>query len=220
MRFEVWDSGRGVPGHLRERIFEEYFQLDNQERARDKGLGLGLAIVDRLSRLLSCPVRLRSVLGRGSCFSLCAERCAVPTPAEEGEAELPGRIGSDDALVAFVDDDESVLEAMLELFDSWGVALAVGADAHEVAADLLEMDRAPSLILCDYRLREGRDGIEAIAFLRGRFGAHIPALLITGDTGADTLQRIHASGLPLLHKPLKPAKLRAMLAHYLGARGG
>lgn len=220
MRFEVWDSGRGVPTQLRERIFEEYFQLDNPERHRDKGLGLGLAIVDRLSRLLGCPVRLRSELGRGSCFSLCAERCDAPTKAPNGESDPPpGRIGSGDALVVFVDDDESILEAMLDLFDNWQVELAVGTDAHEVAADLLELGRAPSLILCDYRLRDGQDGIEAIAFLRRRFGADIPALLITGDTAAETLARIHATGLPLLNKPLQPAKLRAILAHYLGTRG-
>ncbi len=219
MRFEVWDSGRGVPEHFQKRIFEEYFQLDNPERDRDKGLGLGLAIVERLSGLLDCPVKMRSIPGRGSCFSICAQRCAEDGLAQETEATQPGRLAPENAMVAFIDDDEGILEAMLELFDSWQIDLAVGTEAEEVAADLRDMRREPALILCDYRLREGRTGIDAIRLLREQFGEHIPAMLITGDTAPETLKCIQESGLPVLHKPLKPAKLRAILSYTLAGEG-
>lgn len=218
MRFEVWDSGRGVPAHLQTRIFEEYFQLDNPERDRDKGLGLGLAIVERLSRLLDCPVKVRSQPGKGSCFSVCAQRCVAPTLAEDAEAVVPGQIGQEGTIVAFVDDDESILEAMVQLFDNWGIDLAVGSDAKEVVADLHDMRREPALVLCDYRLREGATGVDAIALFRRHFGEDVPALLITGDTAPETLASIQSTGLAVLHKPLKPANLRAMLVHYLGSR--
>jgi CheY-like chemotaxis protein/anti-sigma regulatory factor (Ser/Thr protein kinase) len=215
VRIEVWDTGRGIPAPYRERIFEEYFQLENPERDRDKGLGLGLSIVKRLAQLLGSPIQVQSGPG-GTCFSLRAARCQ-PSPtlrtsaADETASAAPIRHG----LVAFIEDDETILEAMAFLFDQWGLELAAGNDVAEVKADLLELGRVPDAILSDYRLRSGRNGIEAINELRAIFGPGIPAGLITGDTAATTIQAITASGLPMLHKPVKPAKLRAFLTHLL-----
>lgn len=217
IRMEVWDTGRGIPSEYQMRIFEEYFQLDNPERHRDKGLGLGLAIVARLAQLLGGRVSVRSQLDRGSCFQFRVARCAPATqqrvstvPASPGFA-LP----LENALIAFIDDDEAILSAMVEVFDHWGVALAVGEDAEQVRKELEELGSKPDIILCDYRLRDGHTGIEAIQTLRDAFGQHIAAALLTGDTAPDTIQAIKASNLPVLHKPLKPAKLRAFLSHLL-----
>jgi CheY-like chemotaxis protein len=116
-------------------------------------------------------------------------------------------------LVAFIDDDAQILQAMTHLFEQWGVEMAAGSDAAEVCDELRELGRAPDLILSDYRLGGGRSGIDAIALLRAAFGTGTPAALITGDTGPDAIRAIDASGLPVLHKPLKPAKLRAFLSH-------
>lgn len=217
IRLEVWDTGKGIPEEYQARIFEEYFQLNNPERHRDKGLGLGLAIVARLAQLLGGRVSVRSQLGRGSRFDFRVARCA---PAAQQAASTPPvspgfALPLENALVAFIDDDESILGAMVEVFDHWGVALAAGEDAGQVRAELEELGRKPDIILCDYRLREGRTGIEAIRILREAFGQNIAAALLTGDTAPDTIQAITASRLPVLHKPLKPAKLRAFLSHLL-----
>lgn len=218
LRFEVWDSGRGIPEAYRERIFEEYFQLENPERGRDKGLGLGLAIVRRLGQLIGSPVEVRSTVGKGSCFSLRVMRCepASATVASEPFAAVAPTAGTATApMVAFIDDDETILEAMTAVFAQWGIDLAVGTCASQVRDDLMELGRRPDAILSDYRLPEGHTGIDAIAALRGVFGRNIPAALITGDTAAATIQAITASGLPVLHKPLKPAVLRAFVNHML-----
>ncbi len=217
IRLEVWDTGKGIPQEYQSRIFEEYFQLNNPERHRDKGLGLGLAIVARLSRLLGGEVSVRSHYGRGSCFDFRVARCSPA--AQQMVARQPVSPGFalplENALVAFIDDDEAILGAMVEVFDHWGVALAVGEDAEQVRAELEELGRKPDIILSDYRLRDGRTGIDAIRTLREAFGQNIAAALLTGDTAPDTIQAINACHLAVLHKPLKPAKLRAFLSHLL-----
>lgn len=217
LRVEVWDTGPGIPPAYQERIFEEYFQLHNPERARDKGLGLGLAIVARLARLLGTPVNLDSAPGRGSCFSLRLPTCAPQAQVPEPEGP-PAGTALQNALVAFIDDDQSILEAMVVLLGEWGVEVAAATDVAQVRADLAQLGRPPDVIVADYRLGGGGTGIEAIANLRQAFGADIPAVLVTGDTAPETIQAIQASGLPVLHKPLKPAKLRALLAHLVGDR--
>jgi CheY-like chemotaxis protein len=120
-------------------------------------------------------------------------------------------------LVAFIDDDEQILEAMMQVFEQWGMDMAAGCDVEAVRDELRELGRAPDLILCDYRLAGGLTGIDAVRLLRKAFGETIPAALITGDTAPETIRAIDASGLALLHKPLKPAKLRAFLSHLLAA---
>jgi two-component system, sensor histidine kinase len=157
--------------------------------------------------------------GRGACFSFELARCQAELRESAcGAAQPAFHLPLEQALVAFIDDDEVILSAMVELFDHWNVALAAGEDAEQVRAELLRLGRAPNLILCDYRLRQGRTGIEAIHLLRNAFGSSIPAALLTGDTASDTIRIIQASGLPVLHKPLKPAKLRAFLSHLLAAQ--
>lgn len=216
IRFEVWDNGKGIPHEFQTRIFEEYFQLENPERHRDKGLGLGLAIVSRLAHLLGSRVQVRSEPGRGACFSLPLARCeAAPEQPEAAAPSTAFALPLENALVAFIDDDEAILAAMVEVFDQWNVALAAGEDAEQVRSELQALGRTPDLILCDYRLRDGHTGVEAVQLLRDAFGAGIPAALLTGDTATDTIQAIQASHLPVLHKPLKPAKLRAFLSHLL-----
>jgi len=215
VRFEVRDSGRGIPEAFRERIFEEYFQLENPERHRNKGLGLGLAIVSRLARLLGNGVEVDSTPGRGACFRFQVPRCQPPEhPVTTEPAAFPLPLAG--TLVAFIDDDEQILEAMVQVFEQWGVEMAAGSEVEAVRDELRELGRAPDLILSDYRLRYGRSGIDAVRLLREAFGASIPAALITGDTAPETIQAIDASGLALLHKPLKPAKLRAFLSHLRG----
>lgn len=213
-RFEVWDTGIGIAPEDRERIFDEFFQLDNQERGYGKGLGLGLSIVNRLVRLLGSGVAVKSIPGRGSRFSVRAIRCELPPGWSKSLTEEATPIAHR-PLVAFIDDDPQILEAMLALFEQWDMEAATGEDALSVIRDCRQLGHRPDIIISDYRLAGGRTGIEAIADLRVEFGPKLPALLITGDTAPSTIQILDESGLPVLHKPLKPAKLRALLSHML-----
>jgi CheY-like chemotaxis protein len=221
VRIEVRDTGKGVPSSFRDKIFEEYFQLENPERDRDKGLGLGLAIVQRLAHLLGSPVEVQSSLGKGSCFSIRMVRCELPQGQARAEVEYVEGVpvtGTVAPLVAFIDDDEAILEAMTAMFEQWGMDLAVGGNANEVILDLHELGRKPDVVLSDYRLRDGRTGLDAIKEIRAVFGPDIPAILITGDTASTTIQAITQSGLYVLHKPVRPAALRSYLNHLLARR--
>lgn len=213
VRLAVYDTGRGIPEDQQESVFQEFVQLHNAARDRSKGLGLGLAIVSRLGRLLGHRVALRSRPGHGSVFSIDvplgdATRVQPPAPPV-----VPGQMPAD-ALVLLVDDESAILRGMAELFDNWNIDLVTAHSADEAEQWLDSLDRVPDVIVSDYRLPD-EDGIDVIARLRERFGRTVPAILVTGDTAPDTIQRIGEAGFPLLHKPLRPAKLRALLTHLI-----
>ncbi len=217
LRIEVWDTGPGIPADQREQIFHEFVQLENPERSRDKGLGLGLAIVRRLSGLLDHPVALRSVPGRGSTFVVSVPR--VPAQAEAPlRAEAAGSRGAlAGRFVLVVDDDTEVREAierLLELQGAHPVVVAGESAAREALADL---GRAPDLIISDYRLSDGAVGIEVLRRLRGTFGAEIPAAILTGDIAPAVLKAVADAGLPILSKPVSAEQLFATLEGLLPA---
>lgn len=211
VRIEVIDTGIGIaPAHQRE-IFDEFYQLGNPERDRNKGLGLGLAIVDRVARLLGHPIGVESAPGKGSCFSITVAlgddaRVAPDVPDEEFPVEhLAG------LLTVVVDDEASVREGMGTLLEQWGCR-AVLAGSEDEAVELLRgLGLVPGAIVVDFRLRDDRTGIEAIERLRREFGTDLPALIVTGDTAAERLQQARAGNYQLIHKPLQPAMLRAFL---------
>ena len=216
LRIEVWDTGRGIPPDKLREVFREFIQLDNPERDREKGLGLGLAIVERLSELMGHLVDVRSTLGRGSVF-----RVTVPV-GETDDAKLAERAEEafgfasfDGRFAVIVDDDRKVLEAMEVMLSGWGFEVAAADSGAFVLARLASAARRPDLILCDYRLRNGESGIEVIRAIRDEFNAEIPAALITGDTGPERLKEARASGLPLLHKPVKASRMRALATQLL-----
>ena len=215
VRLSVIDTGRGIPPDQQESVFHEFVQLHNPARDRSKGLGLGLAIVSRLGRLLGHRVDLRSRPQHGSVFSIdvpCGEAQLIPPPAVPSSA--PGQIPSD-VLVLLVDDESAILRGMAELFDNWQIDLVTAHSADEAVQWLESLDRVPDVIVSDYRLPDDTDGIEVITRLRQQFGRDIPGILVTGDTAPDTILRISRANIPLLHKPLRPAKLRALLTHLI-----
>jgi signal transduction histidine kinase/ActR/RegA family two-component response regulator len=218
VRVEVWDSGVGIAPEHREAVFQEFFQVGNPERDRRKGLGLGLAIAARVARLLGSRIDMRSQVGRGSLFAIelprgTAGAVHLPEAAVLYQAEsLRG------ALILVVDDDTLVREAMETLFKQWGCEVASAANGEQAIAQAAHLTRTPDAIVCDYRLPEGETGIEVIRRLHARFGAAVPAALVTGDTAPERLREAQAGGYTLLHKPLQPAKLRALLEHLVAAR--
>lgn len=211
VRIEVYDSGPGIPAHSLEDIFLEFHQLGNPERDRRKGLGLGLAIVKRLADLLGHAIEVRSTVGRGSRFSVTLPLSAAPRRAATYPAAAT--IGADlhGRRVLVLDDDASVLDAMRSLLEGWGCDVITTSTPEEAEAGLASDAGPPDMLIVDYRLRQHASGIETIVRLHELAGSRIPALVITGDTAPDRLREAQESGYPLLHKPVKPAQLRAVM---------
>jgi signal transduction histidine kinase len=216
VRIEVWDTGPGIPPHERDRIFQEYFQLRNPERDRAMGLGLGLAIVRRLSVLLDCPIKLRSRPGQGSCFSVEIPIAAGPAVSARPNA-LANTAEAARGLIVVVDDEEAIRDAMYSLLTSWGYEVIAAGSGAEVMHLVARLAESPDLIICDYRLRDDENGIDVVEQLRDRCNRAVPAMLITGDTAADRLMEAQASGLLLLHKPVPNGKLRAAVVNLIAA---
>jgi signal transduction histidine kinase/CheY-like chemotaxis protein len=205
---EVWDTGPGIPESLLEKVFGEFYQ--GSDRRGEGGMGLGLAIVRRLCALLGHDVELRSRVGRGSMFRVkapIARPPAVVAPREAMDAAvLPG------ARLWVVEDDAGARAGMQALLAAWGHDVRAAASGEEMLAAIGADARPPDAILCDYRL-VGEDGVSVVNRLRARFDAQIPAALITGEARPDLLREALASGLPILHKPVSKARLRALIGN-------
>jgi two-component system, sensor histidine kinase len=211
---QVWDTGVGIPPDQLDRIFQEYYQVGNVERDRTKGLGLGLAIVRRLTDLLDCQLTLRSQLGRGSCFAVALPVARVAPEANTIELDRTSGAFAHGFIVV-IDDELAIREAMSSLLGRWGHDVVVAASGDEATRRLSARPARPDLIICDYRLRGGENGIAVIERLRADYNERIPAMLITGDTAPDRLAEAKASGLLLLHKPVSNTKLRAAIIHLI-----
>lgn len=217
LRLAIYDTGPGIASDQQRAVFEEFYQVDNPGRDRAQGLGLGLAIVQRLANLLDARLTLRSEAGRGSCFAI-----ELPVAHDGGAAPghrllAPAAAGVDltGALVVVVEDEQTILDATRALLEQWGCTVIAAVSGADAIAQASTGARVPDAIVCDYRLRGDEIGIDVIAQLRGEFNCDIPALLITGDTAPDRIQAIQASGLPVLHKPLQENVLRKALSQLL-----
>ena len=219
LAMQVWDTGRGIPRDMHERVFLEYYQLGNSERDREKGLGLGLAIVRRLADLLGCGLALRSEPGRGSCFELSiAQSNGIATVPRVSPTAAPKAAAT--GVVVVIDDDQAIRAGMSSLLTGWGYQVIAAGCADEAILLLSEHTAQPDLLICDLRLRDGENGIKTIEQLRAEYSANCPAMLITGELEASRLLEAKASGLTLLHKPVSHGKLRATISHVIAARAG
>lgn len=209
---EVLDTGPGIPPDRLREVFREFHQLSANSRAGGQGVGLGLAIVERTARLLGHPIDASSIPGRGSRFAIEVP-LGLPTGAADRDPRLTDAAAGDlaGALIVVVDDEGPVRDAMQAMLPGWGCQVVAGESPSEVLSVLERSPRAPDVIVADYRFGPGTNGLEAVATLRRSLGAEIPALILTGDTAPERFQEVEAAGLPLLHKPVQPAKLRALL---------
>jgi CheY-like chemotaxis protein len=216
LRIEVRDSGIGIPEDQQRLVFGEFHRLPAATRDRGGGIGLGLAIVERLCRLLDYPIELMSAPGRGSRFVI-----SVPLTAPTASAEPPPPPLVDQVIgksVVVIDDDALVLDGMRGVFNGWGCHV-VAAESQDAALALLAAcEKPPDIIISDYRLHDGTTGFDAIEHLRRAFGVSIPAFLISGDTAPERLREAQASGYHLLHKPVLPITLRAVVSQLLKER--
>ena len=207
---EISDTGIGIRAETLPHIFEEYYQADNPHRDRRKGLGLGLSIVRRIENLLECKVRVSSKPGVGSVFSFevpigNAENLAQPFVITHLHYDLNGRV------VALVEDDPDIREVIVDLLEQWGCRVRAGEYAEDVMRKLDIAGLRPDLLVCDFRLPYGMTAIHVIKMMREQWGNDLPAVVLTGDTASATLQEIHDSNAILLHKPIAPIRLRAMM---------
>jgi two-component system, sensor histidine kinase len=211
---EVWDTGLGIPEDKREMIFREFYQIDNPERDRGRGLGMGLAIVQRLCNLLELPLQVRSTVGRGSVFRLlvpAGEANAIDAPTIETQTLPPRKLGT--LTLLLIDDELAIREATRELLRPMHVDVIAAATIAEAVELTRQSREGIDLILSDWRLRGSENGVDAVRAVRAVCGQSTPAVLITGDTSADLLQLARESGLVILHKPLQPRHLLRLVKH-------
>ena len=211
----VVDTGIGIAPEHGNKIFEEFYQVrcGSGSASAPTGMGLGLAIVRRLAKLLGHEVTVVSRPGIGSCFCIQAPRAAdavhafvgaVPGVATVGRASLHG------TLVALVDDDPAAIDAMTELFSIWGAQVVGGRDAQSLLEALGRWARYPDLVVADLRLSDGASGIVTVRTLRDELGFAVPALIVSGDTSAAAERAARSAGLTLLPKPVVANVLEAV----------
>jgi two-component system, sensor histidine kinase len=240
---QVWDSGIGIGPASLPRIFDEFYQAQSNrplEAHQRKGLGLGLAIVKRLAGLMEAPIGVRSEVGRGTVFSLDVPVGKAPRSAIDsvpaGAGRLPLGLTLQGRRFVVVEDEAAVREGLQVLLQAWGAQvvsfdtvgaveawLAAGAPdasgASGPAGSAAALQPAPDLLLVDYRLPQGRTGIEALVALRAHWpGRKLPAILITGSSLGGHEEEAVTHDYHLLIKPVLPNKLRAMIAFKLGVR--
>ena len=214
IRIEVWDTGFGIPDQQLEAIFDEFHQLENPARDPNRGLGLGLAIVRRLSALLKLKVEVRSQVGRGSMFAIALEpaRAEVPVSADEAVAPPHATGPLAGVRVLAVDDDAMVLTGLQLSLEGWGCIVVPASDIREVFVRLDQLDGPPDVILSDLRLPGNVSGFDVIERVRRLFGREIPAVVLTGETGQAELAEGQRRRCSFLHKPLHPAELKRVLS--------
>ncbi|MDD7911110.1 PAS domain-containing hybrid sensor histidine kinase/response regulator [Pseudovibrio exalbescens] len=207
---EVFDTGLGIPEEQQKAVFKEFQRLDSGARIAS-GLGLGLSIVERISRVLDHKVSLTSKVGKGTRFSV-QFKAAGNLPKVAASPAASKTAGQLDGLVVLaIDNEPKILEGMTTLLNTWNCTV-IGAESGIAAAkNVHKTGKLPDIILADYHLDEGT-GIEAIGQLRWKFGNDLPAILITADRSKDVRGEAEEKNILILNKPLKPAALRAHLA--------
>ena len=214
LSLQVWDSGDGIPANRLQDIFLEFQQLECHSKGERKGVGLGLAIVDRIARALDHRIEVTSRPGRGSMFSVQVPLSTNSTPSVRPRSEVDATVDVlEGRRCLVIDNEESILVSMHALLSQWGASVMVAEDEAQAIA-VCEQGFVPDVILADYHLDNDRTGIEAIAAVRALLG-DLPAMLVTADRSDESRRQYREQGLPVLNKPVKPGKLRALLTHLL-----
>ncbi len=221
---QVIDTGVGIADTDQKAVFEEFHRLSEGAKRTKRGLGLGLAIVDRIARLLGHEISLRSELGRGSCFEVIVPRAASrdesrsapEVPEQRSAASIDGQV------ILCIDNEREILDGMQGLLARWGAAPVV-ATGREGALGAMERVHAetgqwPALLLVDYHLDDEVTGLEVIAALGEKAGVSLPAAILTADHTDEVAGQVRSAGHTLLHKPVKPAALRALINRILSRR--
>ncbi len=210
VRIEVWDTGIGISQEDQARIFNEFTRAGRA--GKSTGMGLGLSIVERACRHLDHPVRLVSEPGQGSVFSIDVP-LSVPGRASvrENPTMEPIADGGLDLIVMVVENDADELDAMTQILESWGASVLAASSTAEAAALMQDIGTAPDILLADYQLDDGDNGIETIRTLRALAGAEIPAVIISANRQRDFVRLGDEVSFAVLAKPVQPVRLRALI---------
>lgn len=217
----VADTGIGIAPDQLEEVFAEFSRGQQPSAPNDSigaGLGLGLAIVERLVNTLSHRIELRSHVGRGSCFRLsmplASSKAVRPASTQQDPIQLSQQLVGIRLLV--IENDVDALDAMAGLLSQWGCDLRLANGTQQAMSRIEAHDWRPDLLIADHHL-DGEDrGTDAIERLRGALGSDVPALLVTAAPSAEVYRRTREDRMELMEKPLKPAQLRALLCHLAG----
>jgi len=216
LRIDVVDTGRGIRKEDRERVFDEFYRVADDNRAQKKGLGLGLNIAKRLADLLEHPIRLSSQEGKGSIFSVSVPlgniwHSDIGAAADISEAVAGEFAGTP---VLLVEDDEILRESMTQLLRRWGIDVHAAANEDDAVRLVSEAAAAPKLIIADFNL-QSRTGLDVITAIRGVVGEETPAIVVTADAEPKVVSGIRDAGVPVLIKPVSPPRLRVMMHNLL-----
>ncbi len=217
VRIEVWDTGVGISAEQQRHVFEEFYQVPGSTDEQGKGLGLGLAIVDRLAKLLGLSVSVRSVPGRGSVLAVEAPPAHAAHDTETVLSQLLAPARFEGLPVLLIDDDPAALEAIEGLLVQWGCVVSSAGSAADAARRVVGAP-PPQLIICDYHLGGTELGTAVIQRVRELTDHAIPALILSADASSELRLATTLAGLHLLHKPLNVARLRALMLHIAARR--
>ncbi|BAQ80135.1 two-component sensor histidine kinase PedS1 [Pseudomonas sp. St29] len=216
LSIEVWDSGMGIAAERLEEIFQEFKRGEEQRPDQDRGLGLGLAIVEKIAGILGHRIGVRSWPGRGSVFSVQVPISAsAPLPAsrpELGEALLERLHG---ARIWVLDNDAAICAGMRTLLEGWGCQVITALSEEDLARQVDDYRADADLLIADYHLDHQQNGIDAVARINARRALAIPAMMITANYSNDLKQQLRQLGHTLMHKPVRPMKLKTAISHLL-----
>lgn len=213
VRIEVLDSGIGIPERQQKVIFQEFQRLD--EGAREaRGLGLGLSIVERISRVLNHPISVSSEPGRGTHFTITVPWTPAPPMEAQQAAPQPHALSQLNGLaVLCIDNEQQILDGMEALLTGWGCTVITALNTRDAIQRIREQRLQPDVLLVDYHL-DNAIGLDAAVEIRWKFGADLPAILITADRSKALREEAASKHIEVLNKPLKPAALRALLTQW------
>jgi Na+/proline symporter/signal transduction histidine kinase/CheY-like chemotaxis protein len=216
LKISVWDTGVGIDNSEAEAIFQEFHRLDYAQRLDEKGLGLGLAICDRIARMLGHDMDVRSRLGHGSCFSVTVPLVSPQTLKEQVRPAVAAGEQSklDELAVLCIDNEPDILEGMNMLLDRWGCSVMLAEDQHQAAEQVRQMG-VPGMVLVDYHLSDQANGLDVMEHLDNVLGTKLPAIVITADRSPELEEKVRKHHYGLLRKPIKPAALRALMTNML-----
>lgn len=214
---QIWDTGNGIPADKLQDVFKEFHQLDDHPGVARQGVGLGLAIVDRIARVLSHPLQVESVPGKGSMFAVEVPVIDAPqtaAPVQLFAMPVPDLLQGLTVLV--IDNEENILVSMEALLGQWGCTVMTASSARQAVGRCQQTGLVPEVILADYHLDHEQLGTDAIIRVREHLGLEIPAVMLTADRSSECLQLFREQQFPVINKPVKPGKLRALLTHLAG----
>ncbi|MBC9249863.1 hybrid sensor histidine kinase/response regulator [Pseudomonas alcaligenes] len=215
LSIEVWDTGMGIAEDKLGEIFQEFKRGDNQCH-QDRGLGLGLAIVDKIARMLGHRVRVASRLGQGTLFALEVPLTRRVSLLQQRQEVLPlAGEALQGARIWVLDNDAAICAGMRTLLEGWGCQVVTALSEDDLARQVDNYHAGADLLIADYHLDDGRDGVQAVTAINARRGEPLPALMVTANYSNELKQSLRELGHTLLHKPVKPLKLKTTLSHLL-----